>query len=464
MKANYILGAALILGTLSLCTSCDNYFDEKYLNNGQPAIPVKPTMEYLLLPTDYVSIANSSVNKAKAAETDSINNTRNRYQKALARVGTEYCFNSYITADKYVPAFLSTKYPQLDPGSIINVNYDSNDGLPKYLLPYNGATRVELATDDEAEIPGLLPQPDEGQVIGALYAEGTKEAIYECLDGYTWTPAVFPATVDMHLLPLEANGQVTNWLKVNYPYAREEQEVVVMYYDDASKAYTAYEFVFDGEEWNPNTGIVEETMRFELDAKKGWTTNTSTYYQQAVAGDGSQGKLTTQEFDMEDGISYIWVFDNTYGMKGTAYAKGSAHAGEGWFVTPVIKLKSSVSPALSFDMAMNYGPLPEAGRFEQATVWVSTDYKKDVRNATWTQLPWNEFDEATGTGFPIANSWIFYNTGRLDLSAWNGQAIYIGFRYKSEPGQTCSTWEVKNILVAEPKTETEAETEEKAAE
>lgn len=458
MKRIYILClAALTLGL----TACDNYFDEKYLNNGQPAIPVKPTMEYLLLPTDYVSIANSSVNKAKAAETDSINKTRNRYQKALARVGTEYCFNSYITADKYVPAFLSTKYPQLDPGSIINVNYDSNDGLPKYLLPYNGATRVELATDDETEIPALLPQPDEGQVIGVLYAEGTKEAIYECLDGYNWTPAVFSTTVDMHLLPLEANGQVINWLKRNYPYAREEQEVVVMYYDDASKAYVAYEFVFDGEEWNPNTGIVEETMRFELEAKKGWTTNTSTYYQQAVAGDGSQGKLTTQEFDMEDGISYIWVFDNTYGMKGTAYAKGSAHAGEGWFVTPVIKLKSSVSPALSFDMALNKGPLDDL-RFKQIGVYVSTDFKNDARSATWTQLPWNEWDAETQTGFPAGDSWIFYPSGRMDLSAWNGQAIYIGFKYKTEPGEGCPTWEVKNILVAEP--EPEAEAEEKAAE
>ena len=144
------------------------------------------------------------------------------------------------------------------------------------------------------------------------------------------------------------------------------------------------------------------------------------------------------------------MFDNLYGMKGTAYAKGGPHYGEGWFVTPKIKLKKAVEPALSFDMAMNYGPLPEDGRYEQATVWVSTDYAGDVRTATWTQLPWNTFDG--NTGFPDANSWSFFNTGRLDLSAWKDQIIYIGFRYKSLPGQTCSTWEVKNILVNEPET------------
>ena len=38
----------------------------------------------------------------------------------------------------------------------------------------------------------------------------------------------------------------------------------------------------------------------------------------------------------------------------------------------------------------------------------------------------------------------------MDLSAWSNQTVYIGFRYKSEPGQTCSTWDVKNILVNEP--------------
>ena len=445
MKANYILGAALILGTLSLCTSCDNYFDEKYLNNGNPTIPVVKTMDYTLTGTDYTSIANAAANKAKAAEEDSLKGTRTRYQRALKRVGEEGCFNTYITADKYVPVFLSTKFPQMDPGSVIHVDYASDDGLPAYLQPYNGATRVSVATDNEAEIPDLLPQPDEGQVIGVLYAGDTKEAIYECLDGYTWTPAVFPATSDMHLLPMEANGQVVNWLKRNYPYAVPEQEVVVMFYNEYTSTYCAYEYVYDGEEWNPNIGIVTETMMFVLDAKKGWITDLSTYYKQAVVGEGL-GNITLCHYDLEEGISYIWKYDNLYGMKGTAYA-GGPHTGEGWFVTPKIKLKSSVAPSLSFEHALNYGPLDET-REQQITVWVSTDFKNDARAATWTQLPWNKWDGTAGV--PDVNSWTFYPSGQMDLSAWNGQAIYIGFRYKTEAGQTCPTWEVKNLLVAEP--------------
>lgn len=446
MKAKYILGilAALTLGL----TACDNYFDEKYLNNGHPTIPVVKTIDYELTGTDYVSIANLAVNKAQAAETDSIKGTRKRYQNALVRVGNELCFNSYITADKYVPAFLINKYPQMDPGSIIYVNYDSNDGLSQYLLPYNAATRVVLDVDDETQIIPLLPQPDEGQVIGALYADGTKEAIYECVDGYNWSPAVFPTTVDMHLLPLEANGQVINWLKTNYPYAVEEQEVVVMFFNELANTYSAFEYVFDGEEWSANTGIVEESMMFVLDEKKGWITDLSTYYKQAVVGEG-MGGITLYHYDLAEGITYIWKYDNLYGMKGTSYA-GGPHAGEGWFVTPKIKLKSSVAPALSFEHALNYGPVDET-RMQQITVWVSTDFKNDARTATWTQLPWNEWDGASGV--PDANSWTFYPSGRMDLSQWNGQAIYIGFRYKAEEGQTCPTWEVKNLLVSEPDAE-----------
>ena len=160
------------------------------------------------------------------------------------------------------------------------------------------------------------------------------------------------------------------------------------------------------------------------------------------------GKITLYHYDLEDGISYIWRFDNLYGMRGSAYV-GGPHYGEGWFVTPKITLKNATSPALSFDHAVNYGPADET-RYTQLTVWVSTDFTDDVRKATWTQLPWNEWDSEKGTGFPDANSWTFYNSGRMDLSAWSNQTVYIGFRYKSEPGQTCSTWEVKNILVNEP--------------
>ena len=446
MKAKYMLVAALALGL----TACDNYFDDKYLDNGDPQIVVVEAEEYVLAAADYQSIANNSANKKAAADLDSINGLKNRYKNALENVGKNLCFNNNASADMYVPAFLTAKYPHLDPGSMINVVYLTDDGLPAYLVPYNAATQLTMAVTDKSDIIPLLPQPEEGQVIGVIY-DTDKEAVFRSDDGYVWYEDDLQAR-NIYLLPAYANGQVNNWLKNTFPYAVADQTVAVMQYSAGVKHYIAYEYTFNGTDWIEFKGIVEETMSFLLDAKKSWSANLSTYYQQAVAGDGNMGKLTIQDFDLEEGITYIWTFDNLYGMKGTAYKSGP-HYGEGWFVTPKIKLKKSVAPALSFDMAMNYGPTEEDGRYEQATVWVSTDYTDDVRTATWTQVPWNKFSEETGTGFPDANSWTFYNTGRMDLSAWNGQTIYIGFRYKSLPGQTCSTWEVKNILVNEPEEE-----------
>jgi len=453
MKAKYILGTAFVLGSLALCPSCDNYFDDKYMDNGDPKIVVVETKEYVLVPADYQSIANNAANKAIAAEMDSLKGLKNRYKKALEDVGKEMMFSTNASADMYVPAFLKSRYPHLDVGSIINVVYDTDDGLPAYLQPYNAATQMTLSVTDVADIIPLLPQPEEGMVIGVIY-DTDKELMFRSDDGYVWYQDPLPANT--YLLPHYTNGQVINWLKNAFPYAEIDQKVAVMWYEATVKHYLAYEYTFDGEDWNAFTGVVEESMAFTLDAKRGWAADLSTYYQQALAGDGNMGKITIQDFDLEEGITYIWIFDNSYGMKGTAYKSGP-HYGEGWFVTPKIKMKNSQQPALSFDMAMNYGPTPEDGRYEQATVWVSTDYTDDVRKATWTQVAWNMFDETTGTGFPDGNSWTFYNSGRMDLSPWNGETIYIGFRYKSQPGQTCSTWEVKNILVSEPILEEEAE-------
>lgn len=475
MKTNYYIGAALVLGALSLCTSCDNYFDEKYMDNGDPQISVVETHDYTLTADDYKTIANNSVNKAYAAMLDSVNETDINVP-ALAAVGENCYFNDIASADMYVPAFIYNKYPQMDPGSTFNVTYNTFEGTPKYLDFYNNTIQYELTGSNyntiwgnwdtpyltpstEAKLIQFLPEVEDDWLVGVKYAysskepadggkaETVKEVIYIYKDGYMWQPYDFAGEPAVRLLPAEAVGQEAKWLALNFPLAKEDQTVALMVYSKDLKHYITTEYKFDGEVWTANLGVIEETLSFVL--SEGWAANLSTYYRQAIAGDGDQGKIVTQHINLEEGITFIWAFNNSYGMKGSAYYSGP-HYGEGWFVTPKIKLKNSTAPALSFDHAVNYGPTDET-RGEQLTVWVSTDYVDDVTTATWTQLPWNEWNGETG--LPDANSWTFYNSGRMDLSKWNNETIFIGFRYKSEPGQTCSTWEVKNILVNEPEEE-----------
>ena len=463
MKKTYLFClASLALGL----TACDNYFDEKYMDNGDPQMSVVETVDYTLTSDDYKTIADNKVNKKYAANLDSINET-DLYSTALAAVGEKRCFNDMASADMYVPAFIYNKYPQYDAGSICNITYLTDEGEPAYLELFNQTIQYELKSKDYKAIYGdetnyltpanedqvtlFLPMVDDDYLCGAKYnfaeAAGApvsvKEVLYLYKDGVVWE-VYNSAEVNAQILPASANGQAEKWLKNTYHYAVTDQVVVLMTYNKNTKFYEATEYVFDGEAWNETTGIVEETMSFAL--SEGWAANLSTYYRQAVAGEGNLGKIQLFHYDLEDGISYIWRFDNLYGMRGSAYV-GGPHYGEGWFVTPKIKLKNATSPALSFDHALNYGPTDET-REQQVTVWVSTDFTDDARSATWTQLPWNEWNGETGV--PDANSWTYYNSGRMDLSEWNNQTIYIGFRYKTEAGQTCPTWEVKNLLVNEP--------------
>lgn len=463
MKKTYLFClASLALGL----TACDNYFDEKYMDNGDPQMSVVETVDYTLTSDDYKTIADNKVNKKYAANLDSINET-DLYSTALAAVGEKRCFNDMASADMYVPAFIYNKYPQYDAGSICNITYLTDEGEPAYLELFNQTIQYELKSKDYKAIYGdetnyltpanedqvtlFLPMVDDDYLCGAKYnfAEAAggpvsvKEVLYLYKDGVVWE-VYNSAEVNAQILPASANGQAEKWLSTTYPYAVSDQVVVLMTYNKNTKFYESTEYMFDGEAWNETTGIVEETMSFAL--SEGWAANLSTYYRQAVAGEGNLGKIQLFHYDLEDGISYIWRFDNLYGMRGSAYV-GGPHYGEGWFVTPKIKLKNSTSPALSFDHALNYGPTDET-REQQVTVWVSTDFTDDVHSATWKQLPWNEWNGETGV--PDANSWTYYNSGRMDLSEWNNQTIYIGFCYKTEAGQTCPTWEVKNLLVNEP--------------
>ena len=470
MKKTYLF--CLVALTLGL-TACENYFDEKYMDNGDPQISLVTTTYYTLTNTDYSTIAGNATNKNRAAELDSIEGTT-AHTEALEKVGKEHRFDTtFAQAKLFLPTFLYNKYPHLDKGSVFKLTYRVFEGTPKFLRIYEGTTQYELKAADyaaiwgnnstkyvtpatEAQVANYLPNLEPDAFLGVKYAysskepdaggavETTKEVLYVFKDGMTWEPYT-RNDYKFILLPAAANGQTEKYLSNTYPYAQADDSLVVLSYSTKTKVYDAAEYKFDGSQWLVNDGIVEETVSYGLDEI--WA-ELPVYYKQAIAGDGDQGEIVTQDFDLEEGITFIWAFNNSYGMKGSAYYSGP-HYGEGWFVTPSFLLKNAHEPALSFEHAVNYGPTDES-RYTQLTVWVSTDYVDDVRTATWTQLPWNEWNADASTGFPDANSWTFYNSGRMDLSAWCNQTIVIGFRYKSEPGQTCSTWEVKNIIVNEP--------------
>ena len=484
MKAKYIFGiVALALGM----TACENYFDEKYLANGEPQKTDVKTYVYTLVSADYSTVAKNKNNQALAARMDTIEGD-STYQKALEMVGKNKYFDTlYAQPKMYLPAFIYAKYPQLSAGSIYKVTYNMWEGLPEYLAPLSAAKRYTLSNanyetawgvadkkyltpDKEAQVASFLPATaEEDQAIVAKYnyceidggAVSVKEVLY-VFKSAVWT--VYSAKPAVEIMPEELYGQMDKWVANNHPYAKKKDQIVAMCYSSKKSVYDAVEYNYNGEAWIENTGIIEETKSYGLTEL--WE-ELPVYYKQAIAEDEDQGEIKTYHYDLQEGITYIWAFNKTYGMKGSAYY-GGPHTGEGWFVTPQFSLKKANTPALTFDHAINYGPA-DTTRYRQLTVWVSKDFNPadenaDLKAAEWKQIPWPEYEgengpvyfkgeegaSDTGYGFPALNSWIFYNVGNLDLSEYKDETIVIGFKYQTKEGETCPTWEVKNIIVQEP--------------
>lgn len=279
-------------------------------------------------------------------------------------------------------------------------------------------------------------------------ADGSVSVLYQ-FNGTSWS-AYRQSSTTLSVLPAEVytaagvkvadKALVMRYLKAEYPYAAIDSKYTVVY--AVKNGFEATEFIFNGTDFVENTGIVLATSTFSLSG----TWGSSIYYKQAILGEG-QGKLVIQDVDL-GGLTYVWKYDANYGMKGTAYANSESHAVESWVITPLISMKKSEKPVLNFDQAINFGPTELEERMEECAVLISTDYAGDATKCTWEAIEYAK-DADGNLLYPESNSWTFINTGDIDLSKYAGQEIYIGFRYKTADGQTCATWEFKNLLVHE---------------
>lgn len=157
----------------------------------------------------------------------------------------------------------------------------------------------------------------------------------------------------------------------------------------------------------------------------------------SAIGTESDGSFTPVDVALPEGSTYVWKFDSKYGYwKGSAYVGGNKPA-ESWLISPAIDLADAKVPELTFDAACRYfNGTPES----YMTVWISEDYAGDVATATWTELEVNNWSDG--------NSWDFYNSGAMDLSAYKGKTVYVAFKYKST-AEAAPTWEIKNVKVKE---------------
>ncbi len=141
----------------------------------------------------------------------------------------------------------------------------------------------------------------------------------------------------------------------------------------------------------------------------------------------TQGDWTISDVTLPDDLSYIWTQTSSYGMKASAYYNSTNYAAESYLISPVITLQTN--SVLTFDHVQRYG----SDYSTENTLWI-----REEGSDTWTQL--------TIPTYSDGSSWTFVSSGDIDLSAYNGKNIQLGFLYTST-ADAASTWEIKNVKI-----------------
>lgn len=142
---------------------------------------------------------------------------------------------------------------------------------------------------------------------------------------------------------------------------------------------------------------------------------------------GDEAGFTTNNVTMPSELSYIWKNDAVYGWKASAYFNNTRYTTESWLISPAITLPAE-DCHLTFDHALNFGTT------EYVSVLISTDKNN-----------WSKLSVPT---WPTGNDWNWVSSGKIDLSAYKGQTVYVGFKYtSSQSDNVAATWEIKNFAV-----------------
>ena len=156
--------------------------------------------------------------------------------------------------------------------------------------------------------------------------------------------------------------------------------------------------------------------------------------------------LTQASFDKFTVISvtgddYKWTFDSKYGAKMSGYnsSESKTYPNEDWFITPALDLTGKSAATLIFNHA--FGPAASVPNTDatkaQYTIWVSNDFDKDVKEATWTELKGMVY----GT-----TGWGYVSSGDIAIPAENLKAnCRIAWKYVCN--DVSATWEIKEVIV-----------------
>ncbi len=209
----------------------------------------------------------------------------------------------------------------------------------------------------------------------------------------------------------EGAGTVTVSFPANTDPAEKEYTVLVSTDDAAIIAAEGDEFVFS---------ITQEAASTE---PKGYP------FEWGFTEDQGQGDFTINDVNKPTDLNYVWTFDSRGFMKASAFKSNTNYAAESWLISPVVDLATAQNPALTFSHATNFFSSVAKAQ-EETSVWVREE------GGSWAAIE--------GVNYPTSLGWTFADSGSLDLSAYKGKKVQIGFKYTSTATKA-GTWEIQNF-------------------
>lgn len=137
--------------------------------------------------------------------------------------------------------------------------------------------------------------------------------------------------------------------------------------------------------------------------------------------------------NLPEGLTYVWLwksYNGAYYLNASAYAAGTAYAVSEMAVSPVIELGTTGNAVMSFE---------HAAKFQTTLLDLCKVAVREAGAADWTFL--------TIPTWPTAGTWDFVSSGDIDLNAYKGKKIQIGFLYESSSAGA-DTWEIRDLKVS----------------
>lgn len=169
---------------------------------------------------------------------------------------------------------------------------------------------------------------------------------------------------------------------------------------------------------------------YNLDGTEGGETPGETTTDDAIySGLVSNGDDWTIEYPtLPEGLNYVWIWDDSYGMKASAYYNSTSYTTDAWVISPVVDLTGYTDVTVSCQQAANYCS-------GQVADFLFGKVREE--NGTWEDLEYSNM--------PAGSAWTYFST-TADASAYDGKKVQFAFEYTSNDS-VAATWEIKNFTV-----------------